>query len=477
VIRRLKAAGPLLVVWALATPAWAVNKDMERLQIQVSTLQTQISDLQHANDENLKELKRLNESLADQGALFRKTVQDRQIQDEAMRGSLKELSDRLAEIGERLQGLQASGVGLPPGAGTAPAPMAPPPGETAGPSSPPTAAATPPPPAPRELYSQAYADYARGNYDVAIQGFQEYLRAYPDTDFSDNAQYWVGECLYGKQRYADAIEAWNTLLRDYPSSDKLPDARYKKGLALERLGRRSQALVEYRYVATAIPTPRRAERRARNSTLNRRGRLAGAGNEEDNMASVNKVILIGNLGKDPEMRYTQAGDPIANFSLATNEVWTDKSGQKQERTEWHRVEVFGKPAQVVRDYLTKGRQVYLEGSIRYDEWTDKDGNKRNTTKIRISGPNSKLVLLGARGEGGGSRGGPSETRESSGRLPTTSRSPTRTCPSNASRHARGGRLLHRGHHAQDPLARALPASVSVRAGDRHALGPRVARRV
>jgi len=129
------------------------------------------------------------------------------------------------------------------------------------------------------------------------------------------------------------------------------------------------------------------------------------------MASVNKVILIGNLGKDPEIRYTQAGDPIANFSLATNEAWTDKSGQKQERTEWHRVEIFGKPAQVARDYLSKGRQVYLEGSIRYDEWTDKDGNKRNMTKIRISGPNSKLVLLGGRGEGG-PRGGPSESRES-----------------------------------------------------------------
>jgi len=117
------------------------------------------------------------------------------------------------------------------------------------------------------------------------------------------------------------------------------------------------------------------------------------------MASVNKVILIGNLGKDPEIRYTQAGEPIANFSLATSENWTDKSGQKQERTEWHRVEVFGKTAQVVRDYCNKGKQVYLEGSIRYDEWTDKDGNKRNTTKIRVSGPNSRLVLLGGRGDG------------------------------------------------------------------------------
>jgi single-strand DNA-binding protein len=123
------------------------------------------------------------------------------------------------------------------------------------------------------------------------------------------------------------------------------------------------------------------------------------------MASVNKVILIGNVGRDPEIRYTQSGEPIANFTLATNEVWNDKSGQKQERTEWHRVEVFGKTAQVVRDYVTKGRPVYLEGSIRYEEWTDKDGNKRNTTRIRVSGPGSRLVMLGGRGEGGGGGGG------------------------------------------------------------------------
>jgi single-strand DNA-binding protein len=121
------------------------------------------------------------------------------------------------------------------------------------------------------------------------------------------------------------------------------------------------------------------------------------------MSSLNKVILIGNAGRDPEIRYTQSGEPIANFSLATNEAWTDRSGQRQERTEWHKVEVFGKQAQVVRDYVSKGRQVCIEGSIRYDEWTDKDGNKRNTTKIRVSGPNSRVLLLGGRGEGGGGR--------------------------------------------------------------------------
>jgi single-strand DNA-binding protein len=101
----------------------------------------------------------------------------------------------------------------------------------------------------------------------------------------------------------------------------------------------------------------------------------------------------------------QSGEPIANFTLATNEVWNDKSGQRQERTEWHRIEVFGKTAQVVRDYVTKGKPIYIEGSIRYEEWTDKDGNKRNTTRIRVSGPGSRLVLLGSRGEGGGG-GGP-----------------------------------------------------------------------
>ena len=110
------------------------------------------------------------------------------------------------------------------------------------------------------------------------------------------------------------------------------------------------------------------------------------------MASVNKVILIGNLGRDPEIRYTQGGEPIANFSLATSENWTDKSGQKQERTEWHRVEVFGKTAQVVRDYCTKGKSVYIEGSIRYEEWTDKDGNKRYTTEVRAQ----RFQMLGGR---------------------------------------------------------------------------------
>jgi single-strand DNA-binding protein len=122
------------------------------------------------------------------------------------------------------------------------------------------------------------------------------------------------------------------------------------------------------------------------------------------MASVNKVILVGNVGRDPEIRYTQGGDPIANFSIATNEAWTDKAGQKQEHTEWHNIEVFGKTAQVVRDYVSKGRQVYVEGTLRTNEYKDKDGNQKKSVRVRVSGPNSRLVLLGGRGEGGGAGG-------------------------------------------------------------------------
>lgn len=116
------------------------------------------------------------------------------------------------------------------------------------------------------------------------------------------------------------------------------------------------------------------------------------------MPNYNKAILIGHLGKDPEMRYTAGGEPIANFSLATSEKWTDKSGAKQERTEWHRVEVFGKTAQIVRDYCSKGKPVLVEGSIHYEEWV-KDGEKRHATKIRVAGPSSRIVLLGSKGAG------------------------------------------------------------------------------
>lgn len=99
------------------------------------------------------------------------------------------------------------------------------------------------------------------------------------------------------------------------------------------------------------------------------------------MAGVNKVILLGNLGRDPELRYTQGGQAVANFTLATSENWNDKNGERVERTEWHRVVVWGKVAELCSKYLSKGRSVYLEGRIQTREWEDKEGQKRYTTEV------------------------------------------------------------------------------------------------
>ena len=127
------------------------------------------------------------------------------------------------------------------------------------------------------------------------------------------------------------------------------------------------------------------------------------------MASVNKVMLVGHLGRDPELRYTPSGTAVANFTLATNDAWTDKSGEKQERTEWHRIVVWGKQAEIVGEYLTKGKQVFVEGSLQTREWNDREGNKRQTTEVRAQ----RVIMLG-RGEGraevaGSNRGGEVDT--------------------------------------------------------------------
>ncbi|MFB3906056.1 MAG: single-stranded DNA-binding protein [Acidobacteriota bacterium] len=99
---------------------------------------------------------------------------------------------------------------------------------------------------------------------------------------------------------------------------------------------------------------------------------------------VNKVILVGRLGKDPEMRYTAGGTPVTHFSLATNESWKGQNGERQERTEWHNIVVWNKLAETCNQYLSKGKMVYIEGRIQTREWDDKDGNKRRTTEIVAS---------------------------------------------------------------------------------------------
>ncbi len=115
------------------------------------------------------------------------------------------------------------------------------------------------------------------------------------------------------------------------------------------------------------------------------------------MASLNKVILIGNLGKDPELRYTGSGQAVVNFSLATSERWQGKEGDQQERTEWHRIVVWGPQGEMCSKYLKKGRQIYLEGRLQTRQWEDKDGQTRYTTEINAS----RVLFLGGRGEGEG----------------------------------------------------------------------------
>jgi single-strand DNA-binding protein len=114
------------------------------------------------------------------------------------------------------------------------------------------------------------------------------------------------------------------------------------------------------------------------------------------MASVNKVIIIGNLGRDPEMRYLPSGDAVANLRIATTDKYKDRSGDMQEQTEWHSVAFFGKTAEICGQYLKKGSQVYVEGSLRTRKWQDKEGNDRYTTEIR----GDRMQMLGGRGGGG-----------------------------------------------------------------------------
>lgn len=115
------------------------------------------------------------------------------------------------------------------------------------------------------------------------------------------------------------------------------------------------------------------------------------------MASVNKVILIGNLGRDPEVRYMPSGDAVANLNLATTEKWKDKSGEMQEQTEWHRVAFFGRQAEICGEYLRKGSAVYVEGRLQTRKYTDKEGVERYTTEIR----GDRMQMLGGRAGGGG----------------------------------------------------------------------------
>lgn len=145
------------------------------------------------------------------------------------------------------------------------------------------------------------------------------------------------------------------------------------------------------------------------------------------MASVNKVILVGNLGRDPETRFAPSGSAICNITLATSRNWKDKSsGEKREETEWHRVVFYDKLAEIAGEYLKKGRPVYVEGRLKTRKWTDKDGVEKYTTEIIAE----EMQLLGGR-EGGGGGGGADDEGYSRNREADSGRAPSRPAPSRA----------------------------------------------
>lgn len=121
------------------------------------------------------------------------------------------------------------------------------------------------------------------------------------------------------------------------------------------------------------------------------------------MASVNRVTLLGNLGRDAELKYTPAGDAVLSWSMATTETWNNKAGEKQERTTWHRCQIWGRQAETLAEFLTKGKQIYMEGKIQVREWTDKENQKRTSTEIRAD----RVVLLG----GGERKAQPAHVRD------------------------------------------------------------------
>lgn len=131
---------------------------------------------------------------------------------------------------------------------------------------------------------------------------------------------------------------------------------------------------------------------------------------------VNKVILVGNLGQDPEIRYMPSGEAVANLSLATSETWKDKStGQQQEKTEWHKVSVFGKLAEICGEYLRKGSQVYFEGKLQTRKWTDQQGQDKYTTEVIVDGFSGKMQMLGGgNNQGQQSSGAPQQQQNQGG---------------------------------------------------------------
>lgn len=259
-VRALAAAGLLA-----ATAGCVSGSDIDQLHRHISAVEKQIDTLEKQSSSK-EEVAKLNESLTKQSNMLLRSNADlgtkfdevtREMQELA--GKLEDTNRRLAQLSQQIAEVQARAVAGPAvapgpgGPGAAGAPVAAgglvAPGAAGVPSTPPRGGGI----SPADLFAQATADYQRGRYDLARQGFEDYAEKFPRTDLSDDALYWVGECWSAQKMPREAIAAWDKLFRTYPQSDKAPAAHLKKGLAHLDLGEKAQAMVELNYVVNQFP--------------------------------------------------------------------------------------------------------------------------------------------------------------------------------------------------------------------------------
>jgi tol-pal system protein YbgF len=284
--RRLQLSTGLLLAAAVGAVGCVSADDIEGLHRQMNDIETQIQALERKSSSK-EEVARLNSSVSEQTQQLLKSNADTGVKlgelstaIEQLQAKLEDTNRRLSQLSQQIAetqgdllrmrgGTSALPPGTPPGTAPSTSPMSPRIGEPApNPARTPTDAVVRPGAGPSELYDTAYADYTKGRYALAIQGFQEYLQAYPSTDLSDNAQYWIGESHYAQKKHAEAIADFDQLLKEWPKSDKAPAALLKKGYALLELGQKAEAVVQLQYVIHEHPASEEARlARARLKTI------------------------------------------------------------------------------------------------------------------------------------------------------------------------------------------------------------------
>ena len=282
---RLKLSAGVLLAAVVGAVGCVSSDDIEGLHRQMNDIETQIQALERKSSSK-EEVARLNSSVSEQTQQLLKSNADTGVKlgelstaIEQLQAKLEDTNRRLSQLSQQIAetqgdllrmrgGTSALPPGTPPGSAPGTNPASPRIGEPSANPGRPTDAVVRPAAGPSELYDTAYADYTKGRYALAIQGFQEYLQSYPSTDLSDNAQYWIGESHYAQKKYPEAIADFDRLLKEWPKSDKAPAALLKKGYALLELNQKAEAVVQLQYVIHEHPSSEEARlARARLKTI------------------------------------------------------------------------------------------------------------------------------------------------------------------------------------------------------------------